>query len=294
MVFGSINLLLGQKTDFSFSIETLVNILNFIRRSLNMNESNFTAYHESITAELLAGRNRVRYFIGGIHWGEDGRFKEVLLMNYLRKVLPANVSVGTGFVKNGNITTSQIDLIVYDNSIPTLFSEGDFVIALPESVLGIIEVKSKLKANINCQIAIKKANDNGFIIGKEIFNGIFSYESEINFISNVAFVNNIKDALVNNNGFLNHISFGPEFFVKYWKDGNPEESGDKKCFSFYKLKNLAFGYFISNLLEHIHVTTGKQKLSQEFQDFLYPIDGGKESRRLSELEIIIDMPVLQE
>lgn len=66
-------------------------------------------------------------------------------MNYLKKILPSNVTVGTGFVKNGEETTNQIDLIIYDNSVPTLFSEGDFVVVLPESVYGIIEVKSKLR-----------------------------------------------------------------------------------------------------------------------------------------------------
>ena len=106
-----------------------------------MVDSDYKAYHESISTELLASRNRVRYFIGSSNWPEDGRFKEMLLMNYLKKNLPSNVSVGTGFVKNGEETTKQIDLIVYDNSIPTLFSEGDFVIVLPESVYGIIEVK---------------------------------------------------------------------------------------------------------------------------------------------------------
>ena len=106
-----------------------------------MRNSDYKAYHESVAIELLASRNRVRYFIGSSNWPEDGRFKEMLLMNYLKKNLPSNVSVGTGFVKNGEETTKQIDLIVYDNSIPTLFSEGDFVIVLPESVYGIIEVK---------------------------------------------------------------------------------------------------------------------------------------------------------
>lgn len=260
----------------------------FTRRIINMYSNNFTDYHKSITEELLAGRNRVRYFIGGNHWGEDGRFKEVLLMNYLRRVLPSNVSVGTGFVKNGDRITSQIDLIIYENNIPVLFSEGDFVIALPESVLGIIEVKSKLNSDKTLRKAIEKANDNGAIINKDIFNGIFSYEIDIDFSNEVTFENHIKRPLKNNNGFLNHISFGSDFFAKYWSNGNPEENDKIKSFSFYKMKQLSFGYFVSNLVEHIHLKIMNKSLSKDLEDFLYPVEEGKESHRLRGLEIKFD------
>ena len=50
-----------------------------------MRNSDYKAYHESVAIELLASRNRVRYFIGSSNWPEDGRFKEMLLMNYLKK-----------------------------------------------------------------------------------------------------------------------------------------------------------------------------------------------------------------
>lgn len=101
-------------------------------------------------------------------------------MNYLRKVLPSNVSIGTGFVINKQNekeqVTSQIDIIIYDNSIPILFSEGDFVIALPESVFGIIEIRSNPRSS-EISKAIKKAHNNGEIIGgKEFFNGIFGFD----------------------------------------------------------------------------------------------------------------------
>lgn len=246
-----------------------------------MRSSDYLEYHKSITTELMASRNRIRYFIGNRHWGEDGRFKEVLLMNYLRKVLPKNVSVGTGFV-SGDEITSQIDIIIYDNRIPTLFSEGDFVIALPESIYGIIEVKSKLRANRYCSEAIQKMNENGRIIGRDIFNGIFSYELGMSFDN---LPGTVRDILKEHNGYINHLSFGPDMFVKYWRDGNPEDEDGLECFSFYKLTNLSFGYFISNLIETIHIKSRKQLLSEKYSEFLYPIFEGKESFRLSNLEI---------
>ncbi|MGN7894246.1 DUF6602 domain-containing protein [Bacillus sp. 22475] len=247
--------------------------------------ANYLSYHKSITTEFKAIQDRIRYFIGDAHWGEDGRFKELLLMNHLKKVLPSNVSVGTGFVRNGREITSQIDLIIYNNSIPTLFSEGDFVIVLPESVYGIIEIKSTITANSKFINAINKANRNGMIIKKKIFNGIFGYENTIRFSEEYNFTNGVKQALINNKGYLNHISFGSDIFMKYWEKGNTIENDGVHCFSFYKLTNLSFGYFISNLIEFIHLNSSSLDLSEEFQDFLYPIENGKESCRLSGLEI---------
>jgi len=70
--------------------------------------------------------------------------------------------------------------IVYDNTYPLLFSEGDFVIANPENVKGIIEVKTTVDKYSLIDV-MKKANKNSeIIIGKsqrQIFNGIFSYNS---------------------------------------------------------------------------------------------------------------------
>lgn len=259
-----------------------------------MRERNYKAYHESITMELLAARNRVRYFIGNRHWGEDGRYKEVLLINYLKKILPANVSVGTGFVRNGNEVTKQIDIIVFDNSIPTLFSAGDFVIVLPESVYGIIEVKSNLRESDSIK-AIVNAHLNGEVIDKPIFNGIFSYESNVNFNNEPYRTNSrkwnsegkksIRNTLYNYHGRLNHISFGENIFVKYWCDHNPFDQDGLPCYSFYDLKNLAFGFFISNLIEYIHIKSRSESLSDTLVDFLYPTQ--KEDRRLEEFEIKI-------
>ena len=105
---------------------------------------NHKQFQESITNELDAVRNRVRDLIGDAHWGEEGRYKEEILKKTLRKFLPNNVSVGTGFVTTVADISKQLDIIIYDNNVPLLFSEGDFIITTPSNVLGIIEVKSNL------------------------------------------------------------------------------------------------------------------------------------------------------
>ncbi len=256
-----------------------------------MVDSDYKAYHESITAELMASRDRVRNFIGDHHWGEDGRFKEVLLMNHLKKILPSNVSIGTGFVKNGEQITSQIDLIIYDNSVPNLFSQGDFVIVLPESVYGIIEVKSKLISGKMITETIANANKNGEIIGNNIFNGIFGYETNISFSNSRRLTESVKSGLIDNHGFINHISFGADFFLKYWPYGNPDYEDGIECFSIYEIDKLAFGYFFSNLIEFSHLRSGHPPISNTLSSFLYPISEGKETYRLRNLEVRFDVPI---
>jgi hypothetical protein len=183
--------------------------------------NNNVRYQQSIAAEFIALKDRVRFFIEDNHWGEDGRYKEIILMNFLRRVLPDNIAVGTGFVKNNyNQLTDQIDIIVYKKNDPKLFSEGDFVILMPESVLGIVEVKSKVNSQILCNrnqhgreilSTIDKCHRNGEIIGRNnIFNGIFSYEKQISFegrrISDL-FVGQLKEKY----GYINHICFDQIF-----------------------------------------------------------------------------------
>jgi len=57
-------------------------------------------------------KNRIRNLIGSNHWGEDGRYKEIILMNFLKRFLPNNIEVGTGFIKEGDNISTQIDIIV--------------------------------------------------------------------------------------------------------------------------------------------------------------------------------------
>ena len=139
-------------------------------------------FQKSITKELDTIKNRVRNLIGSSHWEEEGRYKEAILRNVIKRFLPSNLSIGTGFVikkNNGDTQISkQIDIIIYDNTVPVLFSEGDFVITTYKNVKGIIEVKTKIRNNQLEEIIQEKTETNGKLIGKNIFNGIFSYEYE--------------------------------------------------------------------------------------------------------------------
>lgn len=256
------------------------------------NRQGYSKYHESIAKEFEAKRNRVRYFIDNNHWGEDGRYKEILLANYLKSVLPSNVSVGTGFVKSKENLSKQIDIIIYRNDLPTLFSEGDFVIVVPESVYGIIEVKSKL-SNDNFKEAVENSSFNGNVIEKDtIFNGIFSYDNSFNFRCVPRENSQVRSVLKECPGMVNHISFGSQYFCRYWRNGNPVEENRRSVYSFYKLMNMSFGYFISNLIESIHSQSNTENyLTKNLLEYLYPIEGGKETQRLKEWDVKVDVPI---
>ncbi|MFF2018909.1 DUF6602 domain-containing protein [Paenibacillus sp. NPDC058177] len=272
--------------------------------------NNNTRYQQSIAAEFIALKDRVKFFIDDNHWGEDGRYKEIILMNFLRRVLPDNVAVGTGFVKNrASQLTDQIDIIIYKKNEPKLFSEGDFVILMPESVLGIIEVKSKVTPQVlhgrkkyerEVLSTIDKCHLNGEVIGRtDIFNGIFSYEKQMSFRGGIQ-SNKLIDQLKEKQGYINHICFDDNIFMRYWPEGNPTDmrNENRPSLSFYDLSyekvfhqpntthsGLAFGYFISNLLETVYRLVASNVLNEQYFEFLYPLEHTKEVHRMRDCEI---------
>ena len=261
---------------------------------------NYKHYRKSISDELISTKDRVRDFVN--HFPEDGRYKEIILKNILVKHLPKTVSVGTGFVMcNNHVATPQIDIIVYDNRIPPLFQIDDFVIVVRESVLGIIEVKTKLCKSKFKEIN-KKAHENGkLIVGdnnlKLLFNGIFGYETDLNPGARVlpsSIINSLKEY----HGQVQHICFGKDIFMKYWHK-NPQQNltNDEHC-SFYKLEDMSFGYFISNLLESILININQNgcyvhnciQHTDVFYQYLYPLveNGGKESFSINTWKVKFD------
>ena len=243
---------------------------------MNRNEINIKKFQESITRELDIVKSRVRNLIGSSHWGEEGRYKEAVLRNVIKRFLPYNVSLGTGFIIKKSQSdqfkiSKQIDIIIYDNTIPVLFSEGDFIITTYKNVKGIIEVKTKIK-NSDLQTILRIATENGKLIGKGRFNGVFSYEYD-------GEIGSLKNVLVESKGYVNHLSLGKNVFVKFWKraDGNrlnPPVECKSDFYNIYELKGLPFSYYISNLLTYVC----DKKLDDRLW-FLFPIKGTKEIYR---------------
>lgn len=261
--------------------------------------ADYLEYHKSIASEFKAYQNRVRNLIGNKHWGEEGRYKEIILMNYLKRVLPKNVSVGTGFVQGNNNLSTQIDIIIYDNTFPVLFSEGDFVVTVPENVVAIIEVKTKIHNN-NLKEIVKKASNNGEIIfsstQRDIFNGIFSYEYsdrkdylkyQFNNLNYFTLPTQEDDEWIwteKTNSQVNHILLGSSIFIKFYPYTRIRRANDfdvnEPHLNIYDMKNdLALAYFISNLQEFILYRTTKpflERMPEELLKFFYPIPETKE------------------
>lgn len=241
--------------------------------------TNLTNYHKSITKEIISTNKRVRDLV--THWGEDGKYKEVVFKNVLKRFLPKSLEIGTGFIikpleRGEHVESKQLDIIIYENSYPILFREEDFVIMTPEGVRGIVEIKANL-INQNIGEIIDTCNQNGQFIydgkdnkEKKIFNGIFSYESRTP-TERVRRI--IRESYDNNSGSekemfaLNHIALNKDYFIKHWDSSYGNEE-----YSQYKLIDLTFSFFISNLLDYV---TDK-KISKE--NFIWYVED-KENKK---------------
>ncbi|MGR3174159.1 MAG: DUF6602 domain-containing protein [Candidatus Scalindua sp.] len=240
-------------------------------------------FQKSITKELDVIKDRVRNLIGSAHWGEEGRYKEEILKNTIRRFLPNNISVGTGFINTENDISKQLDIIVFDNTKPLLFSEGDFVITTPSNVLGVIEVKSnqnvtELRETIftfEQSVQILERNQNG----NKRFYGLlsFDYDGEIN-------TSTFKKVLSESKGIINHMSLSRKKFIRLWQqsDGvrlDPPVSAENDFYNTYEIENLSFSYFISNLVHMIADDPDDRYW------FSFPIAQTKEAHRIDTIEL---------
>ena len=98
---------------------------------------------------------------GAKHPGEDGRYVESLIRSCLRKFLPRNLDIGSGFILRPAVKTgkdgqerrgevdrisTQLDILVFDEAHYPVFQRfDDTVIVPPEGVVGIISVKKTLR-----------------------------------------------------------------------------------------------------------------------------------------------------
>ena len=235
----------------------------------------YLKYQKSISNEIISAKDRIRDLIGGIHYGEEGRYKEILLRNIITSKLPNFAATGTGFVLGANEISTQIDIIIFRKDFPLVFQCSDFVIVPKEAVLGIIEAKTRLSTS-NFHEVYLKAHKNGQIIGAQVFNGIFAYENDMHFNKLPETISKICQSHYEN---VNHIAFGASYFMKYWSDGQPDSSPDNK-YHIYEIKDLAFGYFISILVENVHIQiTGDGRIPESMNRIMYPIENTKEAHK---------------
>lgn len=103
------------------------------------------AYYRSLANELAAKVGRLAHFTR--HGPSIGAYHEEVFKAVLRPLLPDRYSLRTGFAFDPVKKASQQgDILVIDETHPDAyyFREGSFVVARPESVACVIEIKTTL------------------------------------------------------------------------------------------------------------------------------------------------------
>jgi hypothetical protein len=205
--------------------------------------SDLINYHKTVNKEICLLKDKLKYLTK--HPAENGRFREIILSNTIKKHLPEKYCIGTGFIikqretRGDHDVSTQIDLMVYDNSYPVLFREGNFSIVTADAVRAIIEVKTNFDG-ADFPHEYNKACDMGkFVLSdrdlernpKPFFNGIFYFNNTITTHSENIIEQTIRDK--HNTlpvveliylSCVNHISFSSSFFYKYWRSNDPSYS----------------------------------------------------------------------
>lgn len=258
-------------------------------------------FQKTIGAELDAIQNRVRLLIGDTHWGEEGRYKESILKDILKRFLPENIGVGTGFIikkRDGEIFRSgQIDIIIYDTSIPVLLKEGDFIVTTPENVIAIIEVKTNISID-DIQKFTGRFEKIKQVLNNDIFFGIYCFNDEDTNKNN--FKARFERFLTHSEGMVNHISIGNRLFIRYFNQeeiNTISESGDRNPFwgiyyfegrrsqNTHDLKGLAPAYFISNLIDFVMIKK-RLNLGLDRNWFLFPLSEGKRPYEIDRISLL--------
>lgn len=238
-----------------------------------MTERDLPKYYQSFAEELNIVQNRVRNIIVNSHWPSDGNYKEAVLKEILRRIIPSKYEIGSGFVvsNDGNQNSKQIDILIYDNASPILFKSADFIILPSDYVKAVIEVKSnigngdQLESALGNLLAVQK------IVAKnseELYAGIFSYEfSGLNCENMNQRVERIfsrisefyMDSLTSDEdnrtflskNILNSLCINNQLYGIHW---NELSRSNRPEFAIYNTQKQSFNFFVSNLLSTLDKT----------------------------------------
>jgi len=221
-----------------------------------MTRPNYIAYHESLTDELHALKDRVRNLAR--HWPTDGEFKEAALRAVLRRHLPESFIVGRGFIVTSDDSSTQIDLLIVDGNKPTLFRDGDLMFVTPDCAKAVVEVKTSLHGRNALISAVTRLAQVGRLCRDcaqtTPWLGLFVYECGPQ--DDDTLLDAVEQAYVTTGIPVDCIAYGKDRFVRFWSEGELElgdelEEATRARWREYELEHLASSYFIGNVLDSL-------------------------------------------
>lgn len=255
------------------------------KRSIEMQTEE---YFRSISTELDSLKNRVRHLIHDQHWQTDGEWKESVLRTIIQRSAPLNMTVGRGFIVDRDRSSTQIDILIYDNSHPVLYKDGDLVFISPSACRAVIEVKTSVTRTSFLR-AVEKLGDvaelarGTGVSRRQVFAGLFVYE-EISWNGILAQLSAGADG--RHQRIVDHVSAGPSQFVKFWTRDPATGRPPYQQWHEYGLYQMAQGYFAHNLITHLAPNDEVRRESVWFPE------QGKEVRLVGHLEFDGRLPVL--
>jgi hypothetical protein len=236
-----------------------------------------TEYFGSLSGELDSQADRVRQLIGDAHWGHDGRHKELLLAELIRRHCPASVLVSTGFVISPNnleIRSSEQDILLVNIAAEApLFHQGALVVAFAHTVLAAISVKTTMTARtledtINGLQTVRRVTRDAALKAEQTWCGGFFFRTQAHWSNKPHLIyENVKRCILKNpapapivDDGRPHIigpdcisdSRGVSLIFDYERTGNKNTARLRG----YSCPQVATAVFLSAILEHIAISFG--------------------------------------
>lgn len=233
---------------------------------------NVIEHFRDLSAELKSVKNRIRRLIGNAHWPTDGAWKESVIRTVIRGYLPSTFSVGSGFILTPDGPSTQIDILIFDDSAPVIFRDGDFVIVPADCVRAVIEVKTSLNRN-RLHEALHRLNSISRNLRKRCihprpFIGLFCFEATT--ISSADVLQLLKQENGQINAYeISAMSFGDSQFFRYWEfTPGAQSMSPHDQWHAYKMEELSPGYFIHNIICHLF-----PQVTERAENLWFPDDG---------------------
>lgn len=203
-----------------------------------------------IEAEILHRRFRILQTLlpsatgtGAAHKGEEGRYVETLLRDFLNRHLPSELRAMSGFIvrpatKTGSDNlvrvetetdkhSTQLDIIVYDIAHYPVYEQfEEFCVVPPEGVIGVISVKKTLRrTEVKKEVtALAEVADLCHMHNRiSPYIGLFAFQAADNANEANEVFKIIRPTLENRpyNLMVNEVTVMDRYVIFKWRLGNP-------------------------------------------------------------------------